>query len=79
MTSSTPPRVAAGWVGVEVACPVCGVLEHIAVRLTGVLTTPDDETPTLRVRARSKPLDHDCGRIDVTLFDQSEAKSDRST
>lgn len=65
---SSPPRVPAGLVGVEVPCPACGVLEFIAVRLSGVLTTPDDDTPSLRVKCKGKPLDHECGRVEPNLF-----------
>lgn len=69
------PRVSAGLVAVEVACPSCGVLETIGVHLAGVLTIPDDETPSLRIKAKSKPFEHDCGRIDVTLFTDTTAEA----
>jgi len=49
------------------------VLELIAVNLAGVLTVVDDDTmPTLKVRAKSKPLDHNCGRVEADLFTDQE-------
>lgn len=67
---TSPPRVGAGLVGVEVPCPSCGVLELIAVNLVGVLTVPDGDTPTLRIKAKSRPLDHDCqADAPASLFD----------
>jgi len=57
---STIPRVPAGIVAVELICPRCGVLETIPVALSAVLTTPSGEPATLRVKAKAKPLDHDC-------------------
>lgn len=45
---------------VDAPCPRCGELETIAIVLTSVLTTPQDDSPSLKVRAKSKGLDHDC-------------------
>ena len=66
------PIVPAGLVGVEVPCPSCGVLERIAVQLVGVLTLPGDDSATLRVKAKSRPMDHDCHAIEVDLFTATE-------
>jgi hypothetical protein len=66
------PIVPAGLVGVEVACPQCGVLERIAVQLVGVLTMPADDGSTLRVKAKSRPMDHECRAIEVDLFTATE-------
>lgn len=64
----TTPRVSAGLVAVEAACPRCGTLETIAVRLGAVLTTPDDDAPSLKIQARSKPLHHECDAPAFTLL-----------
>lgn len=37
---TSPPRVPAGLVAVEVPCPHCGVLETIGVRLGGAVDSP---------------------------------------
>ena len=65
---SAVPRIAAGLVGVELACPVCGVLEVIPALLTAVLTTPADDAPSLRVKCKAKALDHFCGAEPTDLF-----------
>lgn len=65
-----PKTLSTGNYLVEAPCPRCGVLEEILVRLSSVLTTPEDDTGSLRVKIKGKPRDHDCkqGRlVDVKL------------
>lgn len=52
---------------IDAACPRCGVIEEILVRVGVVLTTPDDGSGSLRVRIKGKARDHDCqqGRLTV--------------
>lgn len=45
---------------VEAPCPRCGVIEEILVSLRSVLTQPEDDTGSIRVRCRGKARDHDC-------------------
>lgn len=63
MTDTIP--VGTHWV--EAPCPRCGALEVIGVHLASVLTTPQDEIPSLRVRAKAKPVDHDCRQFTLSL------------
>lgn len=45
---------------IEAACPRCGAIEEILVAIRSVLTTPEDDTGSLRVRLKGKARDHDC-------------------
>lgn len=45
---------------VQAVCPRCGQLEAIAVGLSSVLAVPTDDRPSLRVKLKGKPIDHDC-------------------
>lgn len=45
---------------VNAACPQCGSVEEIAVRIGVVVSIPDDDTGKMRVRSRGKARDHDC-------------------
>lgn len=47
---------------VDLPCPRCGALATVAANLSAVLTTAADEEPTLRLRCRSKAVDHECGQ-----------------
>ena len=51
---------------VEAPCPTCGVIELIFVTLSTVLTTPNDDDATLRVKAASKPVIHLCGQETIS-------------
>jgi len=57
-----PPPLSIGMHWVDLPCPRCGALETVAVVLSAVLSTPTDEQPSLKLRARSKATDHDCGQ-----------------
>lgn len=62
---------------VEAACPRCGAIEVVAVHLHALLTIPDDDAPSIRVRSKSKPVDHSCGQssIAVSAFTDQELGS----
>lgn len=57
-----PAPLAPGIYWVDLPCPRCGALETVAVVLSAVLTTPTDDQPSLKLRARTKATDHDCGQ-----------------
>lgn len=62
---------------VDAPCPRCGAIEAILVQISSVLTTPETEGGTLRVKIKGKPREHDCqqGRITVDAMleaDQSK-------
>lgn len=52
---------------VEAPCPRCGVIEEILVSLRSVLTQPEDDTGSIRVRLRGKARDHDCKQARLTV------------
>jgi len=60
------PPITTGLHAVSAACPRCGRTELIHVSLTVTLTTPQHDVPTLKVKAKSKPLAHDCRQTRVT-------------
>lgn len=72
------PRVGMQLLAAEVPCPTCGRLEVIAVELAAVLTVPDDGVATLRVKAKSKALDHWCTSATTdtvgSLFDTADGE-----
>lgn len=55
---------------IDAACPRCGVIEEILVRIGVVLTTPDDSVGSLRVKVKGKAREHDCqqGRLTAATF-----------
>jgi len=57
-----PAPLTTGLYWVDLPCPHCHALETVAVVLSSVLTTPDEDEPTLRLRARSKATGHQCGQ-----------------
>ena len=59
--STKPAPLTPGIYWVDLPCPRCGALETVAVVLSAVLTTTADED-TLKLRAKSKPTDHECGQ-----------------
>ena len=52
---------------IEAACPRCGAIEEILVGLRAVLTTPEDDMGSLRIRLKGKPRDHDCKQDRITV------------
>lgn len=62
---------------VEAPCPRCGVIEEILVSLRSVLTQPEDDAGSIRVRLRGKARDHDCkqGRLTVVTPAPAEGSS----
>lgn len=59
-TTSDPTRLATGVYIVDAPCPRCGVIEEILVALRSVLTTPEDDIGSIRVKLKGKARDHDC-------------------
>lgn len=68
--TTRPAPLTPGIYWVDLPCPRCGALETVAVVLSAVLTTPTDEEPSLKLRAKSKPTDHDCGQ--ARMLDTAE-------
>ena len=73
-----PPNLTTGTYWVDLPCPRCGVLTPVSVHLGSTLTTPDDTGSSLKLRAKSKPVDHYCGarplvNRDLSLFDDTDA------
>lgn len=54
------PPLRMGFHVVDAPCPRCGLLVEAYVWLSTVLTSPQDDVPTLRVKSKSKPVEHDC-------------------
>lgn len=52
---------------VDAPCPDCGGLETLLLRVSVVRTSGTDDECTIRLRARSRAVDHACGRL--RLFD----------
>lgn len=59
-TTTNPQTIPTGVYLVEAPCPRCGVVEEILVALRSVLTMPEDDAGTIRVRVKGKARDHDC-------------------
>lgn len=61
LTEATGPvRIDPGVYVVDAACPRCGAIEEVLIRLGVLVTIPDDDIGSLRVRVKAKPRDHDC-------------------
>lgn len=45
---------------VEAHCPRCGAIEEILCSIRSVLTTPEDDSGSLKVQLKGKARDHDC-------------------
>lgn len=60
---------------VDAPCPRCGQIETVAIVLSSVLTSPENETPSLRVRAKGKAADHDCKQTRMSGVQQSGANA----
>lgn len=65
-------RIATGVYLIDAPCPRCGVIEEILVKLSAVLTTPEDDGSTIRVRLKGKARDHDC-ITDAAAFEVAES------
>lgn len=61
-----PKRLSTGVYLVDAPCPRCGVIEEILIALRSVLTQPEDDTGSLRVKVRGKARDHDCKQARLT-------------
>lgn len=56
---------------VEAHCPRCNAIEEILVGISSVLTTPEHETGSLRVKLKGKARDHDCKQARITVVDST--------
>jgi hypothetical protein len=52
---------------VDAPCPRCGVIEEILVSLQSVLTQPEGDVGSIKVRIRGKARDHDCKQARLTV------------
>lgn len=62
-----PKTLSTGVYLVEAPCPRCGVIEEILIALRSVLTQPEDDTGSIRVRIKGKARDHDCKQARMTV------------
>lgn len=67
-TTTGTPNLDPGVYLVNAACPRCGVIEEVLVRIGVVLTTPDDDLGSLRVRVKGKAREHDCRQQRLTAL-----------
>lgn len=58
-TADRPP-LAVGLHPVDAPCPRCGLVVEAYVYLSTALTTPLEGIPSLRLKAQSKAVEHDC-------------------
>lgn len=56
----------------EAPCPRCGVIELLLASVRSVHTLGEDEIGSLRLRLRTKAVDHDCRQIRITVSEQTE-------
>lgn len=54
------PRIGTGYVWVDAPCPECGALIECLAVIRSVLTVPQDDPGTIRLRLKAKPVDHEC-------------------
>lgn len=52
---------------VEAPCPECGQIVSVLARLSSVLTVPQDDGPTLRLKLKGEAVPHSCHVRQVTL------------
>ena len=63
------PGVGTGYVWVDAPCPECGALVELLAVVRSVLTVPQDDPGTIRLRLKSKPVDHACRSGAQLAFD----------
>lgn len=72
-----PQNLSVGLHTVDAPCPRCGIIVEAHVHLSTVHAQPSDDVPTLRVKAKSKSVEHDCrAGVQVTVqqaLDEIEA------
>jgi hypothetical protein len=61
------PTLPTGLHWVDAVCPRCGQHELVAVDLRAVLQVPEGDLPSVRIRARSKPVDHACHQVSLVV------------
>lgn len=54
------PRIPTGYVWIDAPCPECGALVEVLAVIRSVLTVPQDEAGTIRVRLKANAVDHEC-------------------
>ena len=75
--ATMPPPLSTGIYWVDLPCPRCGALSTVAAVLSAVLTQPSDDQPSLKLRVRSKAVDHNCGQ--GRMMETAELFSDQGT
>lgn len=64
------PAIDTGNYLVRSPCPECGTVVEVFVRLSSVLTVPQDDPPQLRVKCKGETVPHSCkGAVATPLFD----------
>lgn len=61
--SDRTPRIGTGYVTVDAPCPECGALVEILATIRSVLTVPQDDAGSIRLRLKAKAVDHECRAI----------------
>jgi hypothetical protein len=61
-----PKTLPTGNYVVEAPCPRCGVIEEILVGIRSVLTTPEDDIGSLRVKIKGRARERDCRQQRLT-------------
>ena len=69
LSNDGPKTLGTGVYVIEAACPRCGAIEEILVSIRAVLTTPEDDSGSLRVRLKGKARDHDCNQARLMAVD----------
>ena len=67
MTENDPKTLDPGVYVVNAACPQCGVIEEILVKIRTVVTIPEDDIGSLRVGLKGKAREHDCRQIRLSV------------
>jgi len=50
---------------VDAPCPMCGALEPILVKIATVVTVPQDDVASMRVKLHAKAIDHMCRQLKI--------------
>jgi hypothetical protein len=74
------PAITPGTYWVDADCPTCGQAERIAAQIVAKLTvTDDDAPPTIRVALKSRPVDHACHQMRISITTEGLVDVDTST
>jgi hypothetical protein len=71
--SDKTQRIGTGYVWIDAPCPECGALVEVLAIIRSVLTVPQDDAGTVRVRLKSKAVDHQCASgVQTVLIDRTD-------